>query len=187
MLIKLSKSSAMAFPITAVISMQLKTSKPTLHQSLPVVYRWGISRDASWGRRLLSMSNRHQPQHQAWWPQSLSPRNASRGSGSTAANILHNIILVDKVLADEVGDAGSSPVSSWGDLSHISQEHIHQQLKVKLRELSVMPPEAMLLCQRGSKIIWERIICNPNRCSFWRGSLGFLPQGLPTHFAFVIE
>ena len=72
--------------------------------------------------------------------------------------------------------------SSWGERSHIQH-----QLREKLRELSVMSPEAILLYQRGSKIHWERIICNPNGCSFWRGSLGFWPQGLPTHFAFVIE
>lgn len=132
-LIKLSRSSATAFPIAAAISVQLKILKPTLHQSLPVMYSWDISWEASWGKHLVSMPNIHQTCHEAQCPKRLSPRNMSRGCGSTTANILHNIILVDKAVVHEVGDAGSLPVSSWGDLSHISQECIYHQLKVKLR------------------------------------------------------
>lgn len=133
LLIKWSKSSAIAFPIATAISIQLRILKPTLHQSLPVMYRWGTSWEASWGKHLLSKPNIHQPCHETQQPQRLSPRNMSRGCSSMTANILHNILGVDKALFREVGDAGSLPVSFWGDLSHISQECICHQLKVKHR------------------------------------------------------
>lgn len=116
-----------------LLSTQLKILKPTSHQSLFLMYRYGMSWEASWSKHLLSMPTIDQPCHESQQPQRFSPRNMSRGCGSTTANILHNIILVDKALVLELGDAGSLPVSFWGDLSHIFQVCIQHQLKVKLR------------------------------------------------------
>lgn len=131
LLVKLPKSSATSFPIATAISIPLKILKLTLYQRLPVMNRWAPP-ERLYEVNIFWACLTHQPCHDAQQPQRLSPRNTSSCWGSTTANFLPCIVLVDKALVCEVGDAGSLPVCSW-DLSHISQDCIHHQLKVKLR------------------------------------------------------
>lgn len=151
MLIKLSKSCAAAFSIAAAVLTQLK-SQHLLAASLPALHWWGPSWEASPGKHLWSTPNRHQPQHNS--PET-SPRNISRGCGSTTASALRNIVLGDKVLADEAGDADSSPIflrrafphptSAQGEaqrtVCHVSWSHtsLSERKQDSLREDNLQP------------------------------------------------
>lgn len=82
---------------------------------------WHVLR-GMWSKHLLSMPTIDQPRHESQQPLRLSPRNTSRGCGSTTDNILHNIIRVDKVLVLKLGDAGFTPSLFLRRSFHISQE-----------------------------------------------------------------